>query len=55
MIEQPKTETESGIDLDLISNFSDESQMTVGDGSQKKLERLKGKLDVTLNNYLMKW
>jgi len=46
-------------DLDLISNMSDQSTITMGgpDGPQKekKIERYNESLDVKLNIYLMKW
>jgi hypothetical protein len=47
------------VDLDLVSDFSNESTLTasVSENNQrdKKLEKLRIKSGVTLNNYLMKW
>lgn len=45
-------------DLDLISNRSDESTMTVGGAGaarERKLQRFEESLDVKLNETLMKW
>ena len=44
--------------MDLISNMSDESTMTMGGPAsirEKKIERVDESLDVKLNRYLMKW
>ena len=46
------------MELDLISNMSDESTMTMGGPAsirEKKIERVDESLDVKLNRYLMKW
>ena len=46
------------VDLDLLSNASDESTMTLGGPPQireKKIERYDESLDKKLNRYLMKW
>lgn len=50
--------SDTNIDLDLISNNSDESTMTMGGPApirEKKIQRIDENLDVKLNNYLMKW
>ena len=49
---------DDGTELDLISNMSDESTMTLGgpaSARDKKIERYDENLDVKLNRYLMKW
>ena len=55
---------ESGIsdtttELEISSNLSDESNITIGGPpgpmKEKKIERLDESLDVKLNSYLMKW
>lgn len=46
------------MDLDLISNLSDESTITMGGPPairDKKIDRYQETLDVKLNCYLMKW
>jgi hypothetical protein len=45
-------------DLDLVSNMSDESTMTMGGPPEirdRKIERFEEKLEVELNRYLHKW
>ena len=49
---------DANTELDLISNLSDESNMTLGGPAsvrEKKIERFDESLDVKLNRYLMKW
>jgi hypothetical protein len=53
-----ENESDTNTDLDLISNMSDESTMTLGGPAsvrEKKIERFDESLDVKLNRYLMKW
>lgn len=50
--------SDANTELDLISNNSDESTMTLGGPApirEKKIERYDENLDVKLNTYLMKW
>lgn len=63
-LDDRKQKKEQGIDddkqseLDLISNNSDESTMTMGGPAsirEKKIERITESLDVKLNRYLTKW
>ena len=46
-------------ELEISSNLSDESTITIGGPpgpiKEKKIERLDESLDVKLNSYLMKW
>ena len=46
-------------ELEISSNLSDESNITIGGPpgpiKEKKIERLDESLDVKLNSYLMKW
>ena len=49
---------DANTELDLISNMSDESTMTMGGPAsirEKKIERFDESLDIKLNRYLMKW
>lgn len=53
-----ENESDANTELDLISNLSDESTMTLGGPAsvrEKKIERFDETLDVKLNRYLMKW
>jgi hypothetical protein len=51
--------SDTATELDIASNLSDESSITIGGPpgpiKEKKIERLDESLDVKLNSYLMKW
>jgi hypothetical protein len=56
--EQEEVDWDANTELDLISNLSDESTMTMGGPAnirEKKIDRFDESLDVKLNRYLMKW
>ena len=56
--EEKTYDSDATTELDLISNMSDESTMTLGGPAsvrEKKIERFDESLDVKLNRYLMKW
>lgn len=56
--EEDSPPSDANTELDLISQNSDESTMTLGGPApirEKKIERLDENLDVKLNNYMMKW
>lgn len=53
------TISDTTTELEITSNMSDESTITIGGPpgpmKERKIERLDESLDVKLNSYLMKW